>query len=224
LKRHRGKAALPEWQAAIEALMLVADLGVPTMFARIGVMKALHRHVERAFNPDRKDHHWGKRTLKGRSEKLHSPLHCRVPKCPLQLSSSGEYFRNESKDTKVLFRDGDIGGRDTPVVDCRNLSFIATIHSTKRTTNCCSGQDRRTKRKAFAAVLHLDAISVFTFWLNLATIGLVIVAALQIWLLMRSERISAQAADAATEAATARPRVRPMSALWALRSRDDACF
>ena len=46
-----------------------------------------------------------------------------------------------------------------------------------------------------------DAISVFTFWLTLATIGLVVVAALQIWLLMRSERISAQAADAATEAA-----------------------
>lgn len=27
----------PEWQAAIEALMLVFDLGGPTMFARIGV-------------------------------------------------------------------------------------------------------------------------------------------------------------------------------------------
>ncbi|MDH2354844.1 hypothetical protein QCM80_29875 [Bradyrhizobium sp. SSUT112] len=33
-----------EWQAAIEALMLVADLGGPTMFARIGVMRALNRH------------------------------------------------------------------------------------------------------------------------------------------------------------------------------------
>jgi hypothetical protein len=37
-------AALPEWQAAIEALMLVVDLGGPTMFARIGVMRALNRH------------------------------------------------------------------------------------------------------------------------------------------------------------------------------------
>jgi hypothetical protein len=55
---------LPEWQAAIEALMLVADLGGPTMFARIGVMRALNRHVARVFNPDRKDHHWGKRKLK----------------------------------------------------------------------------------------------------------------------------------------------------------------
>jgi hypothetical protein len=30
-----------EWQAAMEALILVATLGGPTMFARIGVMRAL---------------------------------------------------------------------------------------------------------------------------------------------------------------------------------------
>jgi hypothetical protein len=29
------------------------------MFARIRVMRALNRHVERVFDPDRKDHHWG---------------------------------------------------------------------------------------------------------------------------------------------------------------------
>jgi hypothetical protein len=52
-----------EWQAAMEALILVAEHDGPTMFARIGVMKALNRHVERVFNPDRKDHHWGKRKL-----------------------------------------------------------------------------------------------------------------------------------------------------------------
>jgi hypothetical protein len=27
-------------------------------------MKALNRHVERVFNPDRKETHWGKRKLK----------------------------------------------------------------------------------------------------------------------------------------------------------------
>jgi len=53
-----------EWQAAMEALILVADLGGPTMFARIGIMRALDRHTERVFNPDRKDHQWGKRKLK----------------------------------------------------------------------------------------------------------------------------------------------------------------
>ena len=45
--------------------MLVADRGGPTMFARIGVMRALNRHVERVFDPSRKDHHWRKRKLKG---------------------------------------------------------------------------------------------------------------------------------------------------------------
>ena len=47
----------PEWQAAMEALILVAETGGPTMLARIGVMRALNRHVERVFNPNRKDHH-----------------------------------------------------------------------------------------------------------------------------------------------------------------------
>ena len=55
--------ALPEWQAAIEALMLVADRGGATMFARIGVLRALNRHVERVFDPSRKEKHWGKRKL-----------------------------------------------------------------------------------------------------------------------------------------------------------------
>src|SRR5882724_3937468 len=53
----------PEWQAAMEALILVATLGGPTMFARIGIMQALNRHVERVFNPSRKETHWGKRKL-----------------------------------------------------------------------------------------------------------------------------------------------------------------
>jgi hypothetical protein len=53
----------PEWQAAMEALILVAEKGGPTMFARIGVMRAFNRKVERVFNTDRKDHHWGKHKL-----------------------------------------------------------------------------------------------------------------------------------------------------------------
>jgi hypothetical protein len=39
-----------EWQAAMQALLLVAELDGPTMFARIGIMRALNRHVERLFN------------------------------------------------------------------------------------------------------------------------------------------------------------------------------
>jgi hypothetical protein len=52
-----------EWQAAMEALILAATLGGPSMMARIGVMRALNRRVVRVFNPDRKDHHWGRRKL-----------------------------------------------------------------------------------------------------------------------------------------------------------------
>jgi hypothetical protein len=54
----------PEWQEAMEALILVATSGGPTMFARIGVMRALNSDVERVFNSGRKDPHWGKRKLK----------------------------------------------------------------------------------------------------------------------------------------------------------------
>jgi hypothetical protein len=63
-KLPKAEHTAPEWQAAMEALILVADLGGPTMFARIGIMRALNRHRELVFNPDRKDHHWGKRKLK----------------------------------------------------------------------------------------------------------------------------------------------------------------
>jgi hypothetical protein len=54
---------LPEWQAAIEALMLVARSG-PTMMARIGVMRALNRGHVREFRELGKTHRWGKRKLK----------------------------------------------------------------------------------------------------------------------------------------------------------------
>jgi hypothetical protein len=50
-----------EWQAAMEALILVATLGGPTMFARIGVMRALNRGLVREFDSTRKDTHWGRR-------------------------------------------------------------------------------------------------------------------------------------------------------------------
>lgn len=56
--------AAPEWQAAMEALILVAESGGPTMFARIGVMRALNRHYVPEFNPKGKEPHWGRRKLK----------------------------------------------------------------------------------------------------------------------------------------------------------------
>ena len=53
-----------EWQAAMQAQWLVAEHNGPTMFARIGVMRALDRGHVREFDTSRKDTHWGKRKLK----------------------------------------------------------------------------------------------------------------------------------------------------------------
>jgi hypothetical protein len=47
----------------MECLILVAERNGPTMLARIGIMRALNRRVERMFNPDRKDAHWGRQNL-----------------------------------------------------------------------------------------------------------------------------------------------------------------
>ena len=42
-KLPRAEHDAEEWQAAMEALLLVAEHDGPTMFARIGVMRALNR-------------------------------------------------------------------------------------------------------------------------------------------------------------------------------------
>jgi hypothetical protein len=47
----------------MEALILVATYDGPTMFARIGVMRALNRHHVQEFNPKHKEPHWGRRKL-----------------------------------------------------------------------------------------------------------------------------------------------------------------
>jgi hypothetical protein len=48
----------------MEALILVAEKGGPTMFARIGIMRALNRHHVPEFNPKGKEPHWGRHKLK----------------------------------------------------------------------------------------------------------------------------------------------------------------
>jgi hypothetical protein len=60
----RKGSIFPEWQAAIEALMLVVQHGGPTMFARFGVMRALNRGYVPEFSPRDKEPHWSKRRLK----------------------------------------------------------------------------------------------------------------------------------------------------------------
>jgi hypothetical protein len=60
----KKESALPEWLAAIEALMVVVEHGGPTMFARIGVMRALNRTTFPEFTSSGKTHYWGRRKLK----------------------------------------------------------------------------------------------------------------------------------------------------------------
>ncbi|MBR0733632.1 hypothetical protein JQ582_32420 [Bradyrhizobium japonicum] len=60
----RRERTAPEWQAAMEALILVAEAGGPTVFARIRVLRALNRHYVPEFNPKGKEPHWGRRKLK----------------------------------------------------------------------------------------------------------------------------------------------------------------
>ncbi len=59
----KKESALPQWQTAIEVLLL-SSRGGDAMMARIGVLKALHRNAVREFKTDRKETHWGKRKLK----------------------------------------------------------------------------------------------------------------------------------------------------------------
>jgi hypothetical protein len=59
----RAEHDADEWQAAMQAQLLVAEHNGPAMFARIGVMKALNCHVEPVFDPSRKDTHWGRPQL-----------------------------------------------------------------------------------------------------------------------------------------------------------------
>ena len=63
-KLPKAEQDLEEWQAAVEALLLVVELNGPTMMARIGILRALNRNVVREFDSSRKDTHWGKRKLK----------------------------------------------------------------------------------------------------------------------------------------------------------------
>jgi hypothetical protein len=50
--------------SAADHLTRSAEQGYPLFFARAATLQAIHRNRERVFNPDRKDHHWGKRKLK----------------------------------------------------------------------------------------------------------------------------------------------------------------
>jgi hypothetical protein len=49
----RKEAEGDHWQAAIEALIMAAQDRGPSLHARVGMLRALNRHVERVFRPQR---------------------------------------------------------------------------------------------------------------------------------------------------------------------------
>ena len=59
----RKEAQSELWQAAVEALMMAAENRGPLLHARVGMLRALNRHIERKFNSSRKEAHWGRRKL-----------------------------------------------------------------------------------------------------------------------------------------------------------------
>jgi hypothetical protein len=61
MKLPKGEQHLDEWQAATEALIMAAEDCGPLMHARIGMLRALNRHVERVFDSSREAEHWGRR-------------------------------------------------------------------------------------------------------------------------------------------------------------------
>ncbi|WP_338026053.1 hypothetical protein [Bradyrhizobium algeriense] len=86
----KKEAALPEWQAAIEALMLVVEQRGPKMSARIGVMRALNRGQVREFNPSREEHHRGGESSRGTYEVLLAHGYPRLdPVCDCRRHSDG---------------------------------------------------------------------------------------------------------------------------------------
>lgn len=52
-----------EWQTAVHCLLQAADHRGPVEFARMGVLQALNRDVERVFDTSHHTHHWGQRKL-----------------------------------------------------------------------------------------------------------------------------------------------------------------
>jgi len=64
MKLPKAEQNLEEWQTAIECLIGAAEGRNFMMHARIGMLRALNRNVEREFDSSRKDTHWGRRKLK----------------------------------------------------------------------------------------------------------------------------------------------------------------
>jgi hypothetical protein len=63
MKLPKAEQKHEKWQTAAEVLIMAAEGRGPLMHARIGVLQALNRDVERVFKTGEKTTHWGKRKL-----------------------------------------------------------------------------------------------------------------------------------------------------------------
>jgi hypothetical protein len=63
MKLPKAEQKHEKWQTAISCLIMAAEGRGPVMHARIGVLQALNRNVERVFETGGKKTHWGKRKL-----------------------------------------------------------------------------------------------------------------------------------------------------------------
>lgn len=61
----KSERNMPAVTTAAEMLTNAAEREIAWVFlARMATLQAIHRNAARVFNPDRKDHHWGKRKLR----------------------------------------------------------------------------------------------------------------------------------------------------------------
>jgi hypothetical protein len=63
MKLPKAEQKHEKWETAISCLIMAAEGRGPMMHARIGVLRALNRNVERVFKTGEKTTHWGKRKL-----------------------------------------------------------------------------------------------------------------------------------------------------------------
>jgi hypothetical protein len=63
MKLPKAQQNLVEWQTATACLIGAAEGRDFMMHARVGVLRALNRHVVREFDPKRKEPHWSRRKL-----------------------------------------------------------------------------------------------------------------------------------------------------------------
>jgi hypothetical protein len=63
-KLPKSERDAPEWRLAIQMLIDAAEARGPMLFAKMGVFRAVNRHVVSESNPNRKDTRWGRQNLK----------------------------------------------------------------------------------------------------------------------------------------------------------------